>query len=102
MNYIIFHSQQVYTHDKDMLSHEQMSELQKESQFDPEILGGSIKNKIVNPDLIAERAKCSFDKKEAYETIFNEETRYEIDLFHALMKKHPEIKADFDYYEMSR
>ena len=57
-----FQSQQVYTHDKDMLSHEQMTDLQKESQFDPEILGGSIKNKIVNPDLLAERAKCNFDK----------------------------------------
>ena len=29
--------------------------------FDPAVLGGSIKRGIVNPDLVEERARCAFD-----------------------------------------
>ena len=32
--------------------------------FDPKILGGSVKRGIVNPDLIEERKKCDFDQQE--------------------------------------
>ena len=41
--------------------------------FDPYTMGGSIKRKIVNPLLIEERAKCTFDREEAYVTLFPEE-----------------------------
>ena len=47
-----------------------MAERTKEQKFDPEVLGGSIKRKIVNPILIKERAKCNFDKNEGYKTIY--------------------------------
>ena len=44
----------------------------KEDQaFDPQDLGGSIKRKIVNPLLIAEREKCNFDKNEALNTLYS-------------------------------
>lgn len=29
--------------------------------FDPKVLGGSVKRRIVNPDLAEERAKVDFD-----------------------------------------
>jgi len=38
-----------------MLTQEQMAEANKEQTFDPETMGGSIKRKIVNPLLVAER-----------------------------------------------
>lgn len=38
--------------------------------FDPKVLGGSAKNQIVNPDLVEERAKCTFDKEEAYNIVY--------------------------------
>ena len=38
--------------------------------FDPKVLGGSVEKKIVNPDLIEERAKCTFDKEEAYNIVY--------------------------------
>jgi len=42
------------------------------TEFDPKVMGGSIKRKIVNPDLLDERALCTFDKDEAYNVIFPE------------------------------
>ena len=33
-------------------------------EFDTQLLGGSIKRDIVNPDLIEERNKLTFDQKE--------------------------------------
>jgi hypothetical protein len=36
-------------------------------------LGGSIKNKITNPDLLEERAKCSFNQAEMEEFFFGKE-----------------------------
>jgi len=41
-------------------------------EFDPRTMGGSIKRKIMNPDLLEERAKCDFDQIEAYRTMFDE------------------------------
>jgi len=61
-----------------------------------------MKRKIVNPDLAEERAKCTFDKDEAYNVVFPEEQRQEFALVKAMIKKHPEIASSFDYYEKSR
>ena len=44
-----------------MLSQQQMADLSRDAPFDPKVMGGSIKRKIVNPALIEERAKCSFE-----------------------------------------
>lgn len=52
-------------------------------------MGGSIKRKIVNPDLLEERAKCNFDRDEAFKVLYPEEQIAEFKLFHALVKKHP-------------
>jgi len=54
-----------------------MNELNQAAVFDPEVMGGSIKRGIVNPLLIKERARCSFDKEEAYTVLFPEEQRVE-------------------------
>ena len=45
-----------------MLDTKQMTEQLKDQEFDPEVLGGSMKRGIVNPLLIKERAKCNFDQ----------------------------------------
>lgn len=41
--------------------------------FDPNVLGGSIKRGIVNPVLIEERAKCAFDQTEMRDFMFGKE-----------------------------
>ena len=79
-----------------------MADLSRDAPFDPKVMGGSIKRKIVNPALIEERAKCSFDKDEAYRMIFNADTREEFEVFDALLKKYPQLAAAFEYFEMSR
>ena len=38
---------------------------------------GSIKNKIVAPDLLAERAKCDFNQQEMREFLAGDKERYE-------------------------
>ena len=50
------------------------------NSFNPKELGGSIKNQIVNPDLVDERARCTFDKEEAYNIVYPEEQRQEFAL----------------------
>ena len=71
-------------------------------EFDASVLGGSVKHKIVNPDLLDERAKCDFDKQELVDYIIPAQTQERIKKFSALIEKHPEIKSDFNYFEMSR
>ena len=39
-----------------------MQDLKKGQEFNPEVLGGSMRLGIVNPDLIEERNKCNFDR----------------------------------------
>lgn len=43
------------------------------AEFDPKILGGSVKRGIVNPDLVEERNKCDFDQREFTLSIFGKE-----------------------------
>ena len=85
-----------------MLTQEQMAQANKEQTFDPETMGGSIKRKIVNPLLVAERQKCNFDQEEAYIKIFPSEMRQEIETNEALLKKHPEIMTSANFYEKTR
>ena len=79
-----------------------MAEHSKQFEFDTEALGGSIKNKIVNPLLLEERAKCNFDKREAFCLLYSEDIRQEFAYGEALMKKHPEIEVSHNYYEKTR
>ena len=73
-----------------------MEDRSRDPPFDPNVMGGSIKRKIVNPALVEERAKCTFDKKEAYEMYFSAEDRAEFDLADRLLKKYPQMAATFD------
>ena len=70
--------------------------------FDPKLLGGSIKRNIVNPDLIEERQKLAFDQKELELFMFGESMINEVQDMSNFMDKHPEAGDDFSYYEMTR
>ena len=85
-----------------MLTNEFMEKLTQEQPFDPAVMGGSIKRKIVNPLLVAERAKCDFDREEALRAVYNAEQRAEFELVGALLKKHPQLASNINYYEMTR
>ena len=84
-----------------MLTQNEMQ--QEQTVFDPKELGGSIKRRIVNPDLVEEREKCDFDRNEAYTTLFSEQSREAFDLVATMVRKHPEVMVPgLDLYEMSR
>ena len=70
--------------------------------FDPKLLGGSIKRNIVNPDLIEERQKLAFDQKELELFMFGESMINEVQDMSNFMDKHPEAGDDFSFYEMTR
>ena len=85
-----------------MLTLQQMANLSQDAPFDPKVMGGSMKRKIVNPALLEERAKCTFDREEAYRVAYPAEQREEFAVYDALIKKYPNLASGFDYYEMSR
>ena len=58
--------------------------------------------RITNPDLTEERAKCNFDREEAFKVIISAEVRDELNKFSALVKKHPELKPSAKFYDMTR
>ena len=72
------------------------------NNFDPQILGGSLKRGIVNPDLLEERAKCTFDQQELELFIHGKEMVSELESMVEFMKTHPELDDDFSFFEMSR
>ena len=70
--------------------------------FDPKILGGSVKRNIVNPDLIEERAKCSFDKQELASFMYSEESLKELQEILEFIKTNPKLQGDIKYFEYDR
>ena len=70
--------------------------------FDPKVLGGSVKRGIVNPDLAEERAKCDFDQGELRHFLFGQKLIDFIMSVDDLQVKHPEIQSGIDYYEKTR
>lgn len=58
-------------------------------------LGGSIKHKIVNPDLQEERDKRTFDFRELEKFFFTEYGRDELHILTKYCKEHPDLKIDF-------
>ena len=72
------------------------------SDFDPRVMGGSIKRKIVNPDLVEERAKCNFDQQEAYRALVPAGVREEWATYQRLVAKYPEVMTATNYYELTR
>ena len=72
------------------------------TDFDPKILGGSVKRGIVNPDLLEERAKCNFDQDELKYYIFGTDLVTMVEKVSDYITTHPEMKSGIDYYEMTR
>ena len=65
-------------------------------------LGGSIKNKVVNPDLEEERAKLAFDRQEMASFVYTEDIHEPATEFGKDIVKYPELKTDFSWFEMNR
>ena len=72
------------------------------AEFDPKILGGSLKRGIVNPDLLEERQKCNFDQKEMSSNLFGDELVGYIEQVDNFIERHPQTISGIDYFEMSR
>ena len=70
--------------------------------FDPKVLGGSVKRRIVNPDLLEERQKCNFDKEELKEFIYEQESIKHVEKLWRFLKQYPELNSSVEFYEMSR
>jgi hypothetical protein len=65
-------------------------------------LGGSMKLKIVNPDLAEERAKLVFDKQEITDVVLDASVVARSNFFADEIVKHPEYKATEKWYDMTR
>ena len=72
------------------------------SDWDAKHLGGSIKRGIVNPDLLEERAKSSFNKAELEVFVYGPDAVEQIAMVADFNRRHPELVDGFEYYEMSR
>ena len=74
----------------------------KGTHFKEQAKGGSIKRKIVNPDLQEERDKCTFDQIEAKQIIYVPGL---LDFYKEVserLKKYPQLIPTPDFFEMSR
>lgn len=60
-----------------------------EAEFDPKVLGGSIKRNIVNPDLVEERKKTAFDKLEFASFLLGEDILQEVNEIRAFIESEP-------------
>jgi hypothetical protein len=77
-------------------------ELNKELGRGNPNMGGSIKNKIVNPDLLEERKNLSFDAEEMEEFFMGKEWIDRVLPYLDDIHDHPEMKSDFSWYGMTR
>jgi hypothetical protein len=78
------------------------NKIMTQAVWDSKLLGGSVKNKIVNPDLEEERKKCTFDQKEMEKFVLTEpiwKVKTQID---ELCEKYPELYHTMDFYDMTR
>lgn len=66
------------------------------------ILGGSIKRKIVNPDLIEERAKCNFNQQELAEFVAGKDNLDEMRIIKEEILKDPNLQTGLSFYKMTR
>ena len=65
-------------------------------------LGGSIKRKETNPDLLEERAKRTFNGEELENFLMEESLKNFQDKFAVVFKENPGLAAEFSYYDMTR
>ena len=71
-------------------------------EFDPKVLGGSVKRGIINPDLLEERQKCNFDQAELVNYMFTPELVAYIEKANKMLEDHPELQSGIEYYELTR
>lgn len=72
------------------------------SDWDAKTLGGSIKRKIVNPDLQAERDACAFDKNELEQFIWGKKVVNYLTERNKLFYEDPELQLPSNFTELSR
>jgi len=72
------------------------------SEWDANLLGGSIDRGITNPALIEERAKCTFDQAEFEKLMMGDLTHKYFTLRKVELDKHPELRASPGFGEMTR
>ena len=72
------------------------------SHYPKETQGGSMKRKIVNPDLLEERAKLAFDKQDVSDVILDKKVESLYKEYAEDLIKHPEYRATEEYYDMTR
>jgi hypothetical protein len=72
------------------------------SDWDPVLLGGSIDRQITNPNLIEERAKCTFDQSELERHLMGELTYDYFVKRDKLFDKYPALALVPGYNELSR
>jgi hypothetical protein len=73
-----------------------------QKDFDPKLLGGSVKRNIVNPDLVAERKKCTFDQKEAQEFLWGIKDITVAREIQKFIEDNKDMQASLDFIEMDR
>ncbi len=72
------------------------------THFKEHAIGGSIKRQVYNPDLLEERAKCTFDQEEVKTLIHIPESLETLGKLVEYQTKHPEINFDYRYFDMTR
>lgn len=72
------------------------------SDFDPKILGGSVKRGIVNPDLLEERAKCDLDQRELCVFLYGQPLIDFVEGINDFIERNPQVKSQVNHYEKSR
>ena len=70
--------------------------------FDPKVLGGSVKRGIVNPDLVEERKKCDFDQNQLSLYLFGEAEIKNIKGIYDWIERHPESISGREHFEQTR
>ena len=74
----------------------------QETHFKEPAIGGSIKRGIVNPDLLEERAKCTFNQEEILDVIMVPGMKAYYAPILEDMAKHTELKPSPEFFEMTR
>jgi len=74
----------------------------KKEEFDPKVLGGSIKRNIVNPDLVEERKKTAFNKTEFSSFMLGAEVLEEVEEIRAFISAEPQLQVDLSFFEDTR
>ena len=64
--------------------------------------GGSIKRKVVNPDLLEEREKLAFDVSDIEKLLYVQKVHDQFKIVAQKARENPEIIPSHEYFEMTR